>query len=436
MDPFVSGFSQLTTDEKLDWVAGRYTSDPEATKSLMKSYRHPDQAVQKKHEEFIENTLTNFYMPYAIAPNFLVNGRLMAFPMVIEESSVVAAASRSAKFWYERGGFKAEILGKDKIGQVHFTYKGHPHSIENYFNWVQPRLLEETQQLTRNMRARGGGIQSVELVDSRYELDNYYQLHAVFHTSDAMGANFINSCLEQFAESFLKHVEDFPDWKGPERPEVVMSILSNYVPNCRVRAQVECKVEELRDSPEESEEFAEKFVQAIRIANAEPHRAVTHNKGIMNGVDAMLIATGNDFRAVSAGVHAYAAHSGSYRSLSHAQVEDDIFRFWVELPLAVGTVGGLTGLHPMVKKSLEILQNPSAEELMEYLAVAGLAQNFGALSSLITHGIQKGHMKMHLLNILNSLEASDAEKESLTEVFREKTVSVAAVKQALEELRS
>lgn len=436
MSLYLSGFSKLSTEEKMAWLAEGYTQKPAETMALLRAYRHPDPAIQSLHEEFIENTLSNFYLPYAVAPNFLVNDRLLAFPMVIEESSVVAAASRAAKFWYERGGFQTEIMGRDKIGQVHFMFKGHPHSLENYFNWVQPRLIEETAELTRSMRQRGGGIQSIELVDNSFELEHYFQLHAVFHTSDAMGANFINSCLEQFAETFVRHAEDFPGWMGPERPEVVMSILSNYVPNCRARAEVSCPVEALMDDPREAHRFAERFVQAISIADAEPHRAVTHNKGIMNGVDALLLATGNDLRAVSAGVHAYASHSGRYRSLSHASVENGLFHFWIELPLAVGTVGGLTGLHPLVRLSLEILQQPSAEELMQYLAVAGLAQNFGALSSLVTHGIQRGHMKMHLQNILHQLGADAGEREQLIATFRDRTVSMAAVKQALQDLRS
>lgn len=436
MPAFISGFSKLTSDEKMEWLAREYTQNPEATTGLLRSYRHPDPAVQARHEEFIENTLSNFYLPYAVAPNFLINGKLLALPMVIEESSVVAAASRAAKYWHDRGGFQTEIMGRDKIGQVHFLFKGHPHSLENYFNWVQPKLIEDTAELTRSMRQRGGGIQSIELVDSSFELENYFQLHAIFHTSDAMGANFINSCLEQFAETFVRLADSYPDWSGPERPEVVMSILSNYVPNCRARAEVACPVDALMDTPEESQRFADRFVQAIRIANAEPHRAVTHNKGIMNGVDALLLATGNDLRAVSAGVHAYASHSGSYRSLTQASVENGQFRFWIELPLAVGTVGGLTALHPLVRLSLEILQNPSAEDLMQYLAVAGLAQNFSALSSLVTHGIQKGHMKMHLQNILRQIGANEQEKVALITAFREKTVSVAAVRQALQDLRS
>jgi hydroxymethylglutaryl-CoA reductase len=217
---------------------------------------------------------------------------------------------------------------------------------------------------------------------------------------------------------------------------VVMSILSNYVPDCLVRAEVRCKVEELTTEAYSGQEFADTFIQAVRIAEVEPYRAVTHNKGIMNGVDSVVLATGNDFRAVEAGVHAYAARSGSYSSLTHASIENGVFKFWIELPLALGTVGGLTGLHPLVKTALELLGNPSAKELMEIVAVAGLAQNFAALKSLTTTGIQQGHMKMHLLNILNQFEANDSEKQQLIEHFKTHNVTHSAVVDAIENLRA
>jgi hydroxymethylglutaryl-CoA reductase len=182
-------------------------------------------------------------------------------------------------------------------------------------------------------------------------------------------------------------------------------------------------------------EFANKFIQAVRIAEVEPFRAVTHNKGIMNGIDAVILATGNDFRAVEAGVHAYASRNGKYSSLTHAKIENGIFTFWIEIPLALGTVGGLTGLHPLVKLALEMLHKPSAKELMQIVAVAGLAQNFAALRSLTTTGIQQGHMKMHLMNILNQFEANNAEKKALTEHFKTNTVTHNAVTEALNKLR-
>jgi len=216
----------------------------------------------------------------------------------------------------------------------------------------------------------------------------------------------------------------------------VMSILSNYVPNCTVRAEVSCPVNELRLSAELTpQQTAEKILQAIKIAQIEPYRAVTHNKGIMNGIDAVVLATGNDFRAVEAGIHAYACRNGQYSSLTYAEIDNGIFRFWIEIPLALGTVGGLTNLHPLVKLNMEILQNPSAEELMQIIAVAGLAQNFAAVSSLVTTGIQKGHMKMHLLNILNQLGANDMEKATLVEHFKTNPVTHHGVELQLNNLR-
>jgi hydroxymethylglutaryl-CoA reductase len=215
-----------------------------------------------------------------------------------------------------------------------------------------------------------------------------------------------------------------------------MSILSNYVPNCIVRAEVSCKVEDLAEKKiENPQEFADKFVQAVRIAEIEPFRAVTHNKGIMNGVDAVVLATGNDFRAVEAGVHAYASRNGQYSSLSHAQIENGIFTFWMEIPLALGTVGGLTSLHPLVKMALEILGKPSAPELMQIVAVTGLAQNFAALRSLTTTGIQEGHMKMHINNILNQFQTTPEERNKIKAHFENNTISHAAVVSFIENLR-
>ena len=201
-----------------------------------------------------------------------------------------------------------------------------------------------------------------------------------------------------------------------------MSILSNFVPKCLVTSSVSCRVSELNKLEPETKNFAEKIVRAIEIANIDIHRAVTHNKGIMNGIDAVAIATGNDFRAIEAGAHAYAS-DGKYKSLSKAYINNDTFYFELKLPLAVGTVGGVTNLHPLVKLALEILENPNSKELMNIIASVGLAQNFGALRSLVTSGIQKGHMKMHLLNILNQLGATNEEREKIKFHFKDKVVS-------------
>ena len=180
----------------------------------------------------------------------------------------------------------------------------------------------------------------------------------------------------------------------------------------------------------EGKVFATDFTRAITVTNTDVYRAVTHNKGVMNGIDAVVIATGNDFRAVEAVVHAYAAKEGRYKSLTQAYIKEDIFHFSIEIPLAIGTVGGLTKLHPMVKTALQILENPSAETLMKVIACVGLAQNFAAVSSLVTYGIQKGHMKMHLANILNQLGATPAQKQEIIAYFKDKTVSHSEVVQA------
>ena len=218
--------------------------------------------------------------------------------------------------------------------------------------------------------------------------------------------------------------------------EVVMSILSNYVPDCLVRAEVSCSIEELNEFENfNPKDFANKFSKAVKIAETQKVRAVTHNKGIMNGVDAVIIATGNDFRAIEAGVHAYASKDGKYTSLTKISLINGVFKFWIELPLSVGTVGGITNLHPLVKWSLNLLNNPSAKQLMKIVAVSGLAQNFAAIQSLITTGIQKGHMKMHLINILNTLNASDKEKDLLINHFKKNTVSFNSVQDELVKLR-
>ncbi|MGB1370865.1 MAG: hydroxymethylglutaryl-CoA reductase, degradative [Flavobacteriaceae bacterium] len=435
MQQSVSGFSKFSKVEKINWLIVNYFDGNSNAKSILESYWNSNTKLQQLHDEFIENTISNFYMPFGVAPNFLINGKLYTIPMTIEESSVVAAASNAAKFWLSRGGFKTTILSTTKIGHVHFMFEGKSSALNTFFKKIKPQLLEATKPLTQNMEKRGGGILDINLVDCTQKMTNYFQLEATFETKDAMGANFINSCLEQIASTFETLAQNTSELEE-NQPKIIMSILSNYVPHCVVRTEVSCKVEELTlEGHFTGQEFAEKFIQAVQIAEVEPYRAVTHNKGIMNGVDAVVIATGNDFRAVEAGVHAYAAKNGQYSSLSHASLEHGVFKFWMDIPLALGTVGGLTGLHPMVKLALEMLGTPSATKLMEIVAVAGLAQNFAALRSLTTTGIQKGHMKMHLLNILNQLEASKDEKEAVIAHFKTHTVSHRAVVEALKNIR-
>nr|WP_315157945.1 hydroxymethylglutaryl-CoA reductase, degradative [uncultured Flavobacterium sp.] len=437
MNNAVAGFSKLSKEEKINWIATNYFSTPSEAVSLLKNYWNTDEKIQKLHDEFIENTISNFYVPLGVAPNFLINGKYHTIPMAIEESSVVAAASKAAKFWSTRGGFKATVINTEKIGQVHFIYKGDKSKLTSFFAQLKSKLFDSTESITKNMQKRGGGILDIVLKDKTNLLPNYHQLHATFETKNSMGANFINSCLEVFAKTLKEEALSYESFSEEEKNiEVVMSILSNYVPDCIVRAEVSCPIEDLAEKHiENPHEFAAKFIQAVQIAEVEPFRAVTHNKGIMNGIDAVVVATGNDFRAVEAGVHAYASKDGQYSSLSHAKIENGIFSFWLEIPLALGTVGGLTSLHPLVKLSLEMLEKPSAKELMQITAVAGLAQNFAALRSLTTTGIQDGHMKMHLNNILNQFEANEEERILTKKHFKHHVVSHSAVVDFLENLR-
>lgn len=433
----IAGFSKLSKEDKINWIATSYFSDASEAISIIKKYWNTDSKIQQLHDEFIENTISNFYLPLGVAPNFLINGVYKTIPMVIEESSVVAAAAKSAKYWSTRGGFKATVLNTEKIGQVHFMYKGDVAKLERFYNEIKNKFLVATESITKNMQKRGGGILDIELRNKTNLIENYFQLHVTFETKDSMGANFINSCLEQIAKTLKEEALHFHEFSEAEKDiQVVMSILSNYVPNCVVRAEVSCKVEELAEKHiENPQEFAEKFVQAVRIAEVEPYRAVTHNKGIMNGIDSVVLATGNDFRAVEAGIHAYASRNGQYSSLSHASIENGIFSFWLEIPLALGTVGGLTSLHPLVKFSLQMLEKPSAKELMGIVAVAGLAQNFAALRSLTTTGIQEGHMKMHLNNIINQFQATAEERDLIKKHFKDNTVSHAAAVEFIEKIR-
>jgi len=432
----VSGFSKLTKAQQLDWLAENHAKDPVAFKSRLRGYWNSDEKVQERHDNFSENTVSNFYLPLGVAPNFLIDGELYTIPMAIEESSVVAAASKAAKFWLGCGGFKTTVTSLRKSGQIHLNYRGSMEVMESFFAFAKAELLSALQPINASMAKRGGGIKSLDLINKTKELEGYYQIHAVFDTKDAMGANFINTSLEKIAETFLELSEEFNDF-GDTKPEVVMSILSNYVPECVVHVAVSCPIEKIGSvNGMPGEEFVAKVVRAVEIARVEPYRAVTHNKGIMNGIDSVVIATGNDFRAIEAGVHAYAARDGRYRSLSRARAVDGIFTFEADFPLALGTVGGLTALHPLADLSMEILGNPDAEQLMRITAACGLAQNFAALHSLVTTGIQQGHMKMHLVNILEQLGADSQEKDILKKQFSQRTPSTSSLREALEELRN
>jgi len=431
-----TGFSRLDKDQKIDLVS-THTSDPALFSNTIHASWHRDPEVQKMIDEFSENTLGNYFFPFGVAPNFLINGKMYMVPMVIEESSVVAAAAGAAKFWAGSGGFHSEVLGIEKIGQVHFTWNGGFDLLNRFFPEIRKQMFANTERITTNMMKRGGGILDIHLADMTDEIPGYYQVRATFDTRDSMGANFINSCLEEFADTlrdFAAGCTEFSEFSL----QVIMSILSNYTPNCLVNTWVEGDIKEgghKYDDHYTDREFVSRFETGVRIAEVDRYRATTHNKGIYNGIDAVILATGNDFRAVEACGHAFASRNGQYTSLSKVEISENTFRFSLKVPMALGTVGGLTHLHPLAKLSLQLLGNPNATELMMIASAAGLANNYSAVKSLVTKGIQKGHMKMHLLNILNTYMANDEEKKHAVEYFKHEKVSHSSVSSFLESIR-
>lgn len=434
MATLVEGFSKMSRRSKLEWAANRHGLSKE-TVELFDNHLHSDSGLQEVYGEISENTVSNFFLPLGLAPNFIINDHFYTLPMVIEESSVVAAASHAAKFWAKNGGFHTRVTGTLKAGQVHFSWNGDPAALRRAFLKGKPAMMASLQPLTRKMEQRGGGIREMEIRPTDRALQGIYQLSVTFLTADAMGANFINSVLEEMAGRLPSLLKE----NGAEgHVEIIMAILSNYTPECLVHCHVEGHVSTFDgiDPGKSGKELARHFKTAVDIALHDPYRAVTHNKGIFNGMDAVIMATGNDYRAVEACGHAYASRDGSYRSLSSMELGGDAFMLKLEVPMAVGTVGGLTGSHPMAAASLELLGNPSSEELMQIIAAAGLANNFSAVRSLITTGIQHGHMKMHLGNILRQLNANPEEAALAREQFRDQTISHAAVSDFLNAQRN
>lgn len=430
-ESLIQGFSKYNKDQRIGVLIRKYGFESDLADWLA-TFESTDKTIQKIIDDLSENPISSYLFPFSIAPNFVVNGKNLFFPLVSEESSVVAALANTAGFWAKRGGFRAEVLGTEKKGQVHFCWKGNAEQLQLLFPEIRERLLADSDSLTTKMQERGGGITRIELKSLPHVLPNYYQLDASFETCDAMGANFINSCLEQFGKSLQEFFLTSKAISECDRDcEIIMAILSNYTPESRVRAWVECPVSELLDNKAEAEceVFARRFEQAIRVSQSDVSRAVTHNKGIFNGIDALAVATGNDFRAIESCGHAFAARDGKYSGLTDVQIQNANFRFSIEIAFAVGVIGGVTAVHPLARLAMKILDNPSAKELMMYLAVAGLASNFGAVKALVSQGIQHGHMKMHLSNIMNQLNIPEGRRAEIQQYFQNKTVSFSAVEE-------
>lgn len=340
-------------------------------------------------DHLVENAIGIFALPLGVACNFRINGRDWLIPMVTEESSVIAAASHAAKLLRSGDGIIAEATEPVMIGQLQLLNAANIDAATEAVETNSERLVAIANETKERLVRLGGGARSLVVRKIDCELGPMLVMHLHVHVVDAMGANIVNEMMERLAP----HVEALTGG------EVHLRILSNLSDQRTVTVRGEVPVEMLTKGSLSGLEVAQRVEKASIFAEVDPYRAATHNKGIMNGVDAVLLATGQDFRAVEAGAHAFAARNGRYSSLSRWRCVDGMLRGEMELPLAVGTVGGLTKLHPTVKRLLEWMELGSAADLAKLTAAAGLAQNLAAILALSTEGIQRGHMSLHARNV-------------------------------------
>lgn len=347
----------------------------------------------KLAEKFVENVIGYFQLPMGVATNFLIDGKDYVIPMAVEETSIIAAASKTAKWIRESGSIQTEILGLDIIGQIQFAkVKDYPNFEAQILQQKNYLIEIANREVAFGLVQRGGGVKDLKVRQlQRDDGLTMAVVHIYMDPCDAMGANIMNQVCEYLKEP----LEQFTNEK------VTMCILSNLVDSKLTRATITIN--------DIDPELALKIEEASRFAELDPYRAATNNKGVLNGVDPILIATGNDWRAVEAGMHAYASHTGQYRSITKWRKTENGLIGVLEAPIVVGTVGGVTALHPSAKLAMKILGVKSASELSRIAAAVGLAQNLGALKALTTVGIIEGHMKLHIKNL--SLGAGATENE-------------------------
>lgn len=418
-DSRIPGFYNLSLEDRLQILVESNVLTQEQVQTLGKAGLSPHQA-----DHMIENVVGVFGMPLGIALNFMVNGHDILVPMAIEEPSVVAGASFMAKLARAGGGFRAEADHPEMIGQIQVVDVPNLHAARNALMENRERLLVEAKGVDPVLQRLGGGPRDLEVrVMEESPAGSFLVVHLVYDVRDAMGANAVNTAVERIAPL----VESLTGGRAHLR------ILSNLADRRLARASCTIPLGELGFGVYAPEEVRDGIILAWAFAEADPYRAATHNKGIMNGIDAVVIATGNDWRAVEAGAHAYAARSGRYTSLSRwsSDAQGNLVGT-LELPLAVGIVGGATRVHPVAQLALALLGVRSAAELAEVIASVGLAQNLAALRALATEGIQRGHMGLHARQVA---VAAGAEGEEIERVARqmvaEKTVRIDRAREIL-----
>lgn len=376
-------------------------------------------------EKFIENVIGYFQMPLGVATNFNIDGKDYVIPLAVEETSIVAAASKTAKWVRENGSIHTEVIGQDIIGQIQFAQVSDCSIFEQKILEKKSELIALCNlEVVSGLVRRGGGVNDISVRKlSRGDGSEMAVVHVYMNPCDAMGANMMNQVCEFLKAPLQKITEE----------KVTMCILSNLVDSKLTKATV------ILDQIDE--ELATKIEEASLFAWADPYRAATNNKGVLNGIDPILIATGNDWRAVEAGIHAYAARDGQYRSITRWKKLGSKLVGTFEAPLIVGTVGGVTTLHPTAAMCLKMLNVESANELSRVIAAVGLVQNLGALKALTTVGIIEGHMKLHIKNLSLGAGASEDEivlvQKKLEEVLAsQKRISLSHAIDALKEIRS
>ncbi|WP_347089964.1 hydroxymethylglutaryl-CoA reductase, degradative [Streptococcus parasanguinis] len=375
-------------------------------------------------DQLTENVLSTFDLPFSLAPYFLINGRDYVLPMVTEEPSVVAAASFAAKLIQRSGGFTTQVHQRQMIGEIALT------DVEDV-EVASKRILEDKETLLQlaneaypSIVKRGGGARDLWVENK----GDFLIVYLAVDPKEAMGANMLNTMLEALTDRIQKL----------SGGQALMAILSNLATRSLVSARCAIDFKVLSRNPEEAIELAHRMEQASQLAQVDPYRAATHNKGIFNGIDALVLATGNDWRAIEAGAHAYAAQSGSYKGLSHwtSQPKEKKLYGEITLPMPVATKGGSIGLNPTVQVSHRLLEEPSAIELAGIIASLGLAQNFAALKALVTTGIQAGHMKLQARSLALLAGAKEEEVPRLvTQLLENKPFNLEKAQTLLQELR-
>ncbi|MCD6055265.1 MAG: hypothetical protein K0R12_227 [Gammaproteobacteria bacterium] len=414
------GFSKLNRRERLSRLVEMGALSPDDVTFLnMSSGLNPDLA-----ENFIENVMGYFQLPLGVAAHFHIDGRNYAIPMAVEETSIIAAVSKMAKWVRKHGTITTEIKGSGTIGQLQLSRVASPLQFEQTLLRNKDFLIHSANQdIAAGLVRRGGGVRDIEVRKiKRPDLETMIVCHVHVETCDAMGANIVTQVCE-----FLK--TPIYDLTG-EMADI--AIISN-LPDCKLTQATIC-------IPAVDPVLAEGLVEASLFAECDPYRAATHNKGVLNGIDPVLIATGNDWRAVEAAVHAYAARSGQYRPITRWVMEGKSLVGTFEAPLPVGIVGGVTRLHPTAKMCLKMLNIKHADELSRIAAAVGLVQNLGALTALSTVGLTEGHMRLHISNLTIEAGAKGAEiplvKKQLEEILSlRKRISASHAIEVLKELR-